>query len=111
MAVVWYLDGNELTNEYLPSPVTGTLMQDPYPPFWWYVEDERLQNRFLAEPSAQGAFYDCTQLKKVEIPETVKYIGEYAFANTALTTVKIARDCTFFPTSFPPRCIIQYYDT
>lgn len=110
---IWGVEDNRLVHDELPEPITGTLMQDPYPPFWWYVEDgdERLQNRFLAEPSAQGAFYDCTQLKKVEIPETVKYIGEYAFANTALTTVKIARDCTFFPTSFPPRCIIQYYDT
>lgn len=107
---IWYDDDGRLVNSDLPAPMSGTYMQDPYPPFWWYVENERLQNRFLAEPSAQGAFYDCTQLKKVEIPETVKYIGEYAFANTALTTVKIARDCTFFPTSFPPRCIIQYYD-
>ena len=106
---IWGVENDRLTHDDLAQPITGTLMQDPYPPFWWYVADDRLQNRFLPEPLIQGAFANCVQLTKIEIPASVKYIGEYAFTNTALTTVTIARDCTFFPTSFPPRCIIQYY--
>lgn len=106
---IWYDEDGKLINDDLPMSMGGTYMQDPYPPFWWYTEDDKLHNRFLPEPIYQGAFSDCTQLTKIEIPASVKYIGEYAFANTALTTVTIARDCTFFPTSFPPRCVIQYY--
>lgn len=108
---LWVVENNKLTHEYLPDDDdSDTLMTDPYPPFWWYEnENNELQNRFMADPIYQGAFCDCVNLRKVIIPPSVKYIGEYAFYNTALTTVTIARDCTFFPTSFPPRCTINYY--
>jgi hypothetical protein len=107
---LWVVENNKLTHEYLPPDDLGdSIMVDPYPPFWWYDENNVLQNRFLADPIYQGAFCDCVNLRKVIIPPSVKYIGEYAFYNTALTTVTIARDCTFFPTSFPPRCTINYY--
>lgn len=111
MAVTWHVIGGKFTHEYLSPPIVTPLMVEPYPPFWWYVDDGKLTNSYMADEVVQGAFANCTLLRKVEIPASVKYIGEYAFANTALTTVTIARDCTFFPTSFPLRCIIQYYDT
>lgn len=108
---LWVVENSKLTHELLPDEdsVDG-IMTDPYPPFWWYEnENNELQNRFMADPIYQGAFCDCVNLRKVIIPPSVKYIGEYAFHNTALTTVTIARDCVFFPTSFPERCTINYY--
>lgn len=110
----WYIDDNgELKCENLAEDIDSDepVMEEPYPPFLWYVDEDidDLNNSFLSEQTYQGAFCNCTELKTVVIPASVKYIGEYAFYNTALTAVTIARDCTFFPTSFPPRCIIQYY--
>lgn len=107
---LWEVEDGKLTHDELPAPIDATFSY-PYPPFWWYVSNDKLTNIDLRSPVLCGAFLNCTQLNKVEIPASVKYIGEYAFYNTALTTVTIARDCTFFPTSFPPRCIIQYYLT
>lgn len=109
MAEMWYVDNNRLTHDGLPSPLTGTYIQDPYPPFWWYVDEDKLKTTALPDKTALGAFANCTSLRRVIIPPSVKYIGEYAFYNTALTAVTIARDCEFSETSFPPRCIINYY--
>lgn len=106
----WYAEDNRLTNIDLPEPLTGKYISEPYPPFMWYVDENRLKRSNLPERVNLGAFADCTNLRRVIIPPSVKYIGEYAFANTALTSVTIARDCEFFPTSFPPRCIINYYN-
>lgn len=107
---IWYVQDGRLTHDFLSEPLTGNYIQPPYPPFWWYVENGRLTHAGLPERINLGAFADCTSLRRVIIPPSVKYIGEYAFANTALTSVTIARDCEFFPTSFPPRCIINYYN-
>lgn len=108
----WYVDvdENRLTHIELPEPLMGKYISEPYPPFMWYVDEDRLKRSNLPERVNLGAFADCTNLRRVIIPPSVKYIGEYAFANTALTSVTIARDCEFFPTSFPPRCIINYYN-
>lgn len=110
MSVIWHVIDNKWTNDYLAYPITGTLMQDPYPAFWWYVENDEIKNRYLPEPVYHGSFCNCEDLKTVIIPESVKYIGDYAFYGTALTSVTIASDCVFASTSFPPRCIINYYD-
>lgn len=56
-----------------------------------------------------GAFANTVNLRYIRIPETVKRIGEYAFRNTALTSVTIARDCEYYPTSFPDGCVINFY--
>lgn len=58
---------------------------------------------------SMGAFANAYKLTYVRIPETVKKIGEYAFRNTALTSVTIARDCEYYPTSFPGGCKINFY--
>ena len=107
---VWYVRDGRLVRDTLPEPLTGKYISEPYPPFMWYVDEDRLKRSNLPERVNLGAFADCTNLRRVIIPPSVKYIGEYAFANTALTSVTIARDCEFFPTSFPPRCIINYYN-
>lgn len=57
-----------------------------------------------------GAFYNATNLIEVQIPETVKSIGRFAFANTKLKKVKIASNCKYYDTSFPRDCEIEFYD-
>lgn len=60
-------------------------------------------------PMIGGAFENAVNLKAVRIPQSCKKIGEFAFTNTKLKKVKIARDCEYFPTSFPPDCEIEFY--
>ena len=60
-------------------------------------------------PIMLGAFNYCKNLTGVIIPESVKYIGPYAFWETGLTEVTIAADCEYFEHSFPFGCKINYY--
>ena len=60
-------------------------------------------------PIMLGAFNYCKNLTEVIIPESVKYIGPYAFWETGLTEVTIAADCEYFEHSFPFSCKINYY--
>ena len=110
MATTWHVIDNRLTHDDLPEPLTA-LMSEPYLPFWWYVENDRPRTSALPEPVYRGAFCNCTKLATAHIPESVKYIGPYAFRNTALTKVKIASDCVFSSTSFPEECVIEFYES
>lgn len=56
-----------------------------------------------------GAFANATQLINVVIPKSCKRIGHEAFRNTQLTSVTIARDCEYYPTSFPDGCVVNFY--
>ena len=56
-----------------------------------------------------GAIANDTSLAKVIIPKSVKFIGENAFRNTALSSVKISSDCVYSQESFPESCNIQFY--
>ena len=60
-------------------------------------------------PTMLGAFNYCLSLETASIPETVKFIGDYAFWNTSLTEVTIAIDCCYYAHSFPVGCNIRYY--
>lgn len=78
----------------------------------WYLDGQGnlLNKDFLDnKPQLIGAFANAIMLKKVSIPESVKRIGQYAFRNTALTSVTIASDCEYYPTSFPDGCVINFY--
>jgi hypothetical protein len=57
-----------------------------------------------------GAFCNVESLIKIKIPKSVKYIADYALWNTGITSAKISRDCIVNEHSFPPGCIIEYYD-
>lgn len=74
------------------------------------VENEFYDLDSIFDWTPSGSFRDCTTLEYVSIPESVQYIGKYAFTNTALTRVRISRTCTYYPTSFPEGCEIWYYD-
>ena len=105
----WKIQNGRFAHDELAPCDTTPYFQPPYPPNFWFIDEDKITHSQIPETIYQGAFCDCVNLKKVIIPPSVKYIGEYAFYNTALTAVTIARDCTFFPTSFPPRCTINYY--
>ena len=56
-----------------------------------------------------GAFANSINLKKIVIPQSVKFIGENAFRNTALSSVKISSECIYSQESFPDGCKIELY--
>ena len=53
------------------------------------------------------AFDDCTALKRINIPSTVKHIGDWAFASSRLTSINLPDgiesigECTFFRSAIP----------
>lgn len=108
----WHIDDDYgLINENFYAPF-GKDFQKPYPKSIWYVDEEKgLVNGLLVEPyeSKAGAFMNASNLQTVYIPRTCKKIGEWAFRNTALKKVCIAADCTYYPTSFPDGCEIEFY--
>ena len=89
------------------------VLVPPYPAsFWYYSQRLNRLNMDLIPMElidSTGAFADCRKLKYVKIPRSVKSIGKYSFANTALRSVTIASDCTYYDTSFPDGCVINYY--
>lgn len=104
----WYLnEQNIITNDYLPEPIDD-VFSPPYPAtFWYYTEGE---NKLVLDMLPKiGACMGCTSLTDVSIPKSIKSIGRYSFADTALTNVTIARDCTYYPTSFPDNCTVNFY--
>ena len=60
-----------------------------------------------AEPA--GAFMNAASLEYVYVPPTVRKIGRYAFAGTALKSVTIPTGCLYYETSFPENCEINFY--
>ena len=64
----------------------------------------------LPEIDNLGAFANANNLTYISIPPSVKKIGRYSFRDTQLTSVRLARDCEYFPTSFPDNCEIFFYD-
>lgn len=76
----------------------------------WKIENNKLVNSDLPDTIPIGVFSDCTSLTEITIPESVKYIGPYAFYNTKLKKIKIASSCKYYDTSFPKDCEIEYYE-
>lgn len=104
---IWWIEDNTFEQILLPTMIPRLVQ--PYPQGLWYVEDNQLKQSGLLDMVYMGAFYNCTNLRTATISPTVKSIGEYAFANTGLTSVTIASDCTYYPTSFPPGCTVNRY--
>ena len=56
-----------------------------------------------------GAFANNQNLSKILIPSSVTLIGDTAFKNTALSSVKISSDCVYGDESFPDDCNVEFY--
>lgn len=103
--------GFPVTGAYSQIPALDTI---PLPSSQWRItegyNDGFLFNMLLPNiPVYIGAFENSEILTKVKIPPTVKTIGQKAFKGTALTSVKIASDCTYSEESFPEGCAIEHY--
>lgn len=112
-ASFWKLDSsNKLEMFMLPEEISGDILTYPFPKSFWELDetDEKLNLFSIPEELYLGAFCECITLGEMKIPQSVKSIGERAFYHTNLIEVTIARDCTFYPTSFPVGCQINYYE-
>ena len=106
---MWYIAEN-------PNDIKTAATKDyhtpcfdfPYPASMWYISTNPndVKTAVTKEYEEMGAFYKAFTLQEIVIPESVKSIGAYSFAETALTEVTLADDCTYYSTSFPPDCEI-----
>ena len=83
----------------------------PFPSPIWYTDGTDVTHGGAKDYIEMGAFKGATNLTSVVIPRSVKKIGPEAFADTGLTEVTIANDCVYEDTSFPPGCVINFYDS
>jgi hypothetical protein len=109
----WYINGNgELTHTDFPE-VPDKAFQLPLSKSVWRTDNQYENgypfNMLMPEVPAVGAFANASNLTQVSIPQSVKYIGREAFKNTKLKNVRIASDCTYFDTSFPEGCVVNFY--
>lgn len=101
----WYREDEWITNRGLPKFLSWS---QPYPYGKWYRENGVFKTRGMPDPLINdlGAFSGCTNLTRVDIPETVETIGRYSFYQTALTEVTLPDNCTYYATSFPEDCVV-----
>lgn len=110
--MAWKIINDEITNdEFISQP--DSYLSQPYPSALWRVDDEHNQGfpftELMPNSNNLGAFANATRLRRVSIPKSCKKIGKEAFRNTALKSVTISRDCEYFSTSFPDRCVVHFY--
>lgn len=113
--MAWIIENDQLTNtDFIPLP-DKPFHGDSPATFWKISEDKNNGMPYIplmvGLPTLEhtGAFMNATALTYAQIPRSCKYIGHYAFTNTALKQVKIAADCTYFDTSFPADCEVTFY--
>ena len=112
----WVLDLSSTPPKIYNSRGAGAVhnaLEPPYPSYFWYIESVpklSIKSEAYKEATNLGAFMNAQHLTSVLIPRSVKYIGEFAFTNTQLTSVTIANDCVYFATSFPDGCVVNYYE-
>lgn len=110
---LWYYDEDgELTNSFFMD-IQESAMSQPYPHALWRITEGvnggLPYNGLLTEAPYFGAFANATDLTVVRIPQSVKKIGRESFRGTQLQSVTIARDCEYYPTSFPDGCEVHFY--
>lgn len=107
---VLYNEGYPSFN-YLPDLSDLPVQQPPYPKMVSRIID--LDNEgypALSTGQSFGAYAYTSNLVSIQIPVSVKYISNYAFYDSAISSVKLSRDCIFYEKSFPNNCEIIYYD-
>jgi hypothetical protein len=108
-ATWWSVENGVLTTAVLPPADNHNYIEYPYQLNIWVIDDNIFKHAGMPDNSTTGTFINCTSLDHIDIPKSVKYIGDFAFANTSLMSVKIARDCKYSDTSFPQGCIVDSY--
>jgi|GEM_PF-4471163 len=106
--MAWKTDGITIWND-INTVWTAKSMQEPFPLSLWRVDGGQLTTASMQELELTGAFANATELRTVVIPPSVKHIGRFAFRNTKLKEVTVAKDCKFYPTSFPEGCTVNFY--
>ena len=104
--MAWIIQNGVLTNSDF---VENATFSAPFPFASWRTSNKSLRVGLMPDLELIGAFANDTSLSKVIIPKSVKFIGENAFRNTALSSVKISSDCVYSQESFPESCNIQFY--
>lgn len=104
--LAWIIQNGVLTNSDFVEKATFSV---PFPFASWRIANESLRAGLMPDLELIGAFANDTSLSKVIIPKSVKFIGENAFRNTALSSVKISSDCVYSQKSFPDGCKIEFY--
>lgn len=106
---VWIIGSNGLTNENF-EPRIEYNMASPYPKGLWRIGTNSIPTTELLNNKIElGAFANATNLRQISIPKSCKKIGKETFRNTQLTSVTIASDCEYYPTSFPDGCVVNFY--
>ena len=86
----------------------GTMVDNSYSGVSWYSSHDRIKTvNFIGCPTNIGnyAFYDCSALTSIVIPEGVTSIGEYAFSQcSALESIVIPEGLTEICNSAFSRC-------
>ncbi|MDE5771373.1 MAG: leucine-rich repeat domain-containing protein [Ruminococcus sp.] len=108
--LLWRVENGRLTHEFLPDEISEKTVTKPYPKALWRIDDDILYHELLPLEKPSGAFMNAVRLEYVRIPESVRKIGRYAFAGTALRKVKIPSDCEYYETSFPENCAVEFYE-
>lgn len=105
----WFVQNNDVRHLGEIDNYHTPCFEYPYPSIFWYVNDEENDVEHTGELDYEkmGAFKSATKLKKVTLPTSLVSIGEYAFADSSLKKVVIPNnETTYYPTSFPPNCIV-----
>lgn len=76
---------------------------------WSINSNGELYNIYSPTSTKLGAFANAVSLTQISIPRSCKKIGRFAFTNTQLSSVTIASDCTYYDTSFPEGCVVNFY--
>lgn len=111
MAWIMGEDGFPTNTDFISVPEKA--MSRPFPDALWRIDsninENTPYNKLMPDRVSLGAFANATQLRQVVIPRSCKKIGHEAFRNTQLTSVTIASDCEYYPTSFPDGCVVNFY--
>lgn len=111
MPSLWRISENVITHELYPE-IPENPVKKPYPKVLWRIENKVSDlpyHELMPFETPAGAFMGAKNLEYARIPETVRKIGRYAFADTALKRVRISSECTYYETSFPSECTIEFY--
>lgn len=104
--MAWQIINGELTNSDFTEPA---VFSEPFPNASWKIANKEIKSGLMPDIELIGAFANDTSLAKIVIPKPVTFIGENAFRNTALSSVKISSDCVYSQESFPDGCKIEFY--